>query len=134
MPLQDIQSQFRHGITRKRRPRFWRFASALLIIFLLCAAGVAIYFYMQHVSSASIPAPVTKEDAAAVVEKVGKLIDLPVGETPTLVRVADPSKVADQPFFAHAQAGDQMLLYTLAGKAFLYRPSTNMLIEVATFH
>lgn len=72
------------------------------------------------------------QDAAATVRAVNQLIELPLEEIPTLATVSDVSKLADQPLFARAQAGDKVLLYPQAQKAYLYRPSTNKLIEVAS--
>ncbi len=66
-----------------------------------------------------------------LLEKVGKLVVLPVGETPTIATVSDLSKLKDQPFFAKAQPGDKVLIYSTAKRAILYRPSTNQIIELA---
>lgn len=79
-------------------------------------------------ANAATAQPVTTEDMVA---KVGKLILLPSGETPTLATVSDLSKLKDQPFFANAKQGDIVLLYATARKAYLYDPIQNMLIEVA---
>ena len=62
---------------------------------------------------------------------VGKLIDIQTDETPTIATVIDATKVKGQAFFANAQNGDKVLLYSKVGKAVLYRPSTNKIIEIA---
>lgn len=72
-----------------------------------------------------------KKEAMAIVEQVGKLVILPEGEEPTVATVTDPTKLADQPFFANSQAGDKVLIYTTAQRAILYRPSSNKVIEIA---
>ncbi len=65
-----------------------------------------------------------------LVAKVGKLILLP-NEKPTLATVLDAKKlVAEQPFYAGAENGDQLLVYAKAQKAILYSPSKNILINV----
>jgi hypothetical protein len=66
----------------------------------------------------------------ATIAKVGKLIALPTDEKPTVATVTDASKVKDQPFFQNAQNNDIVLIYTKAQKAILYRPSTNLIVEV----
>jgi hypothetical protein len=72
------------------------------------------------------------QDAAKTVEAVSQLIELPMDEVPTLATVSDSSKLANQPLFAKAQPGDKVLLYPKAKKAYLYRPVTNKLVDVAS--
>ena len=72
-----------------------------------------------------------KDEVEVLLEKIGELIDLP-NETPTIARIDDVTKVADQPFFVNAANGDIVLFYTSAEKAILYRPSTHKIIEVSS--
>lgn len=65
-----------------------------------------------------------------LVSDVGKLINLPSDEKPTVATVTDASKVKDQPFFANAKNNDKVLIYQKAAKAILFRPSENRIIEV----
>jgi hypothetical protein len=69
--------------------------------------------------------------SADIIAKIGMLIELPQGETPTVATVTDPSKLTDQPFFAKAKAGDIVLIYTAAREAYLYDPVQNKLVTVA---
>jgi len=66
-----------------------------------------------------------------LISKVGGLITLPTNEEPTIATVADLSKLQGQIFFANAQLGDKILMYTNANKIILYRPSTNKIINNA---
>lgn len=95
------------------------------------------YAYRHTALFAGSPEPGSQAaaalEAAAVVEKVGLLIDLPEGEEPTVATVSDPGKLKDQPFFANAKSGDRVLLYTKAHKAYLYDPVRHKLVEVAPF-
>lgn len=68
----------------------------------------------------------------ALTAQVGKLINLPTDEKPTVATVTDASKVKDQPFFKNAKNGDKVLIYQKAQKAILYRPSENRIIEVGS--
>ena len=71
------------------------------------------------------------KDPKILIETVGKLIVLPVGEEPTIATVSDPTKLKDQPFFANAKEGDKVLIYQKAKQAYLYSVSQNKLIDVA---
>ncbi len=77
------------------------------------------------------PQLMAKQETQDLIDKVGQLIVLPTGEEPTIATVTDLNALQDQPFFANAQVGDKVLIYTQAKRAVLYRPSTNRVIEVA---
>jgi hypothetical protein len=64
-------------------------------------------------------------------QRVGKLVSLPPNEVPAVASITDVNKLAGQVFFAKAKDGDKVLIYSQAKKAFLYRPSTNQVINVA---
>ena len=102
------------------------------IVALLLVAVV--YLFMEYQTITSDPTVVNQQKIEAVVAKVEKLIDLPQGELPTLATVTDTAQLAAQPFFAKAEVGDQVLLYTTAQKAYLYSPSKNMIVEVASLN
>lgn len=71
------------------------------------------------------------EQANAIIAKVGELIQLPTGETPTMATITDAASVKKtQPFLASAENGDVLIVYANAGEAILYRSSTNKLISV----
>ena len=63
-------------------------------------------------------------------QKIGKFMELPIGEQPTLATVTDRAKLKGQVFFESAQNGDKLLIYPKAKKAILYRPSNGKIIEV----
>lgn len=71
------------------------------------------------------------DEAKQLSAEVGKLIELPSDEVPTIATVVDVEKVKSQPFFTNAQNGDKVLLYAKTSKAILYRPSAKKIIEVA---
>ena len=66
-----------------------------------------------------------------VVSEVSRHYVLPTGEQPTLATVSDVEKVRSQSFFAHANNGDEVLIYAKAKKAILYRPSIDRILEIA---
>lgn len=99
----------------------------------VAVAGVAsaVYFHNQVGELKTNPQKVAEEETAVLINKVSQLIVLPTDEQPTVATVADPAKLADQPFFAHAKQGDKVLIYTNARKAVLYDPVANKIVEVA---
>jgi LytR cell envelope-related transcriptional attenuator len=70
-------------------------------------------------------------DVSQLIAQVGSLMVLPQNEQPTVATVTDLDKLQGQPFFANAQVGDKVLIYSQAGKAILYRPGENKIIELA---
>ncbi len=99
---------------------------------LLVGVSIAAISLYQKVAMLEQSSPsVKQQEVAAIVAKVGKLIVLPEGETPTVATVTDPEKLKDQAFFANAKSGDKVLIYANAKKAFLYDPVNDKLIDVA---
>lgn len=76
-------------------------------------------------------ASANQDEVNRLTQQIGQFFQLPTGETPTLATVSDASKVRNQAFFKDAQNGDKVLLYSKAGEAILYRPSTKKIIAVA---
>jgi cytoskeletal protein RodZ len=100
----------------------------VLIVLLLASVAAGIFFYKKSQEGA---AKNPQKELTDTVKAVSKLMVLPEGETPTLATVSDPEKLKDQSFFAKAQVGDKVLIYTQAKKAILYSPSKNMIVEVS---
>ena len=99
--------------------------------FFILSAGLAIYFFFEVRSLRANPQQVAEKEVQAIVARVGKLMVLPQDEIPTMATILDPAELVDQPFFASAQKGDKVLLYTNAKKAILYSPSQDKIIDVA---
>jgi hypothetical protein len=74
-----------------------------------------------------------KQEASELLGQLGKLIILPANEQPTIATVSDIEKLKDQPFFQNGRVGDKVVIYSQAGKAILYRPEENKIVEVAPF-
>jgi hypothetical protein len=78
------------------------------------------------------PQALVQKQTNDLIAKVGALTTLPTNETPTVAEVSDAAAAQKQSsFFANAQNGDKVLMYAKAGKAILYRPSTNSIILIA---
>lgn len=90
----------------------------------------------EQVDKLSTTQPVPANDVQKYQEEIGKIVELPSGQTPSLIPVTDAKKLASEnPFFKHAQDGDVVLLYVSPDKsvrAILYRPSTKKVIEATS--
>ncbi len=107
-------------------------AGIILALIILGAGGYYFYAQNQKTQVANInPQAPAQEEVKKIVAEVGKLIDLPTGEDPTVATVTDITKLKDQPFFQKAKNGDKVLIYTNARKAILYDPQARKVIDVA---
>ena len=106
----------------------------VIIVILIVAAIPAYYYYNQYKSVQTLlQNPGASADATVqdLVNKVGKLMELPTNEIPKIATVSDITKLKGQAFFANAQNGDKVLIYAQNKLAILYRESINKIIEVA---
>jgi hypothetical protein len=111
---------------------------AFILGCLLGLSGTAFYFYRQYKQALTAQNIISenKEDQAqkeaqSVKETIGNFMELPTDEEPILATVTDIEKIKNQPFFAKAQNGDKVLIYTNNKKAILYRPSIGKIIEAS---
>ena len=107
----------------------------LFTIIVIAVTGIAVssFFYMKYQNAQNIinkSGLAGQQGAQDLVNKVSHFISLPEGELPTIATVNDYKKLKDQPFFQKSQNGDKVLIYTKAKKAYLYRLSTDKLIDV----
>lgn len=114
-----------------------------LLFIVVCTVAVVsvvslIYLYRQYDMTREqlrkTASSGTESEIQSLVSTIGKYMELPVSEVPTLATVTEVAKLPDIPFFAKAKSGDKVLIYTQESKAILYRPSTNKIIEVSAFN
>lgn len=107
-------------------------AAAVVIAVIVLGAGVIIYKQQNPQSLPQNPnnPQVTQEEVKRLVQEVGKLIELPAGEIPTVATVTDVDKLKSQTFFQNAKNGDKVLIYSGTRKAILYSPSLHKVIDV----
>ncbi len=105
----------------------------LLILVILLSLGAG-YIFIQYQKSQDQVRKLSnvqaKEEAKSLLSNVGKLIELPTGEEPTIATVTDKDKLSDQPFFQRAQNGDKVIIYTQDKRVILFRPSLNKVIDI----
>jgi hypothetical protein len=120
------------------KPGKWK---NLLGVILILAMGAGAVWAWQHYG---LKAKANGTDEKVVTEqstdelnteqllaKVSRLIVLPAGETPTIASVVDADKLkSEQAFYRDVQNNDFVLIYPQAQKAFIYRPATDVLVNV----
>jgi hypothetical protein len=104
----------------------------MLFVFFIGAIGFGGYFYFQYKKVLKNSSVGAQSETKALTEKIGKFVDLPTDEDPTIAEVKDTEKLKGQIFFSSAQNGDKVLIYSKKKKAVLYRPETNKVIEVTS--
>jgi hypothetical protein len=113
--------------------KFLKFIILTIPVLLLIGGGFWLWrndFFSDPLAFFQGPAN-AQQEIDKIVKQVSKLIDLPQDEQPTVATVSDKEKLKDQNFFAKAENGDKVLIYPQARKAYLFRPTTKKLIEVA---
>ena len=106
---------------------------AVVIAFIILCVGV--YFYLQYQKTQQLlknPSLAAQVEAQTLVARVGRLMDLPKGEQPTIATVSDVTKLQGQSFFRNAKNGFKVLIYTKARKAILYDPKGDKIVEVTS--
>lgn len=97
--------------------------------------GGGVIYAMNLRSAANNPQQLQQAQAQAQVkdllDKVGKLIMLPTGEEPVVATINDAVSLArDQVFYKGSKNGDVVLVYEKAGKAIVYSPDRNLVVNV----
>jgi len=132
--IPSVQSAPARKSGRFKKMSWKKWLGLLVILAVLGGLGYMAYDYSQvkkENEKLSNPTEAAKVANAELIAAVGTLAQLPAGETPTIATVSDASKLKNQAFFAKSQNGDKVLIYTQAKRAYLYRPSTNKIIEIA---
>ncbi|MDQ3158966.1 MAG: hypothetical protein M3P98_02415 [bacterium] len=119
------------GPFRKKKKSKKNLIYVVLILLLFAGSlGGTYFFYTKYQEVKENPDIVVKQQVDAIVQKVSKLINLPQDETPSLATIEDIGQLKDQHFFDNAENGDQVLIYTKAAQAIIYRERENRLINV----
>lgn len=140
--FEDAPNQSPQQSSPKNNTGLPNFASKLPqligVLILVVAIGAAGFFFVKYQSEKTRAAQLlgasteSSEDVKKLIDSVGKLVELPKGEQPTVATVSNKEKLSGQAFFANAQNGDKVLIYNKARVAVLYRPSTGKIVNYAT--
>lgn len=91
------------------------------------------YFYARYAAldaQLKNPSALSVRQTQELIMKLGRLMELPSGEEPTVATITDREKLSGQEFFANAQNGDKLIIYKQAKKAIIYRSTTNKIVDV----
>jgi len=95
------------------------------------STGMATFCYHEYQDLKKNPTKIVDDENQDLINKVGRLMVLPTGETPTVATVTDLAPLKDQPFFANAKVGYKVIIYTNAKRAILYDPVNDKIVETA---
>lgn len=114
----------------KRIPKVLRLPLMGLVVFSVLLIGGVVFLEVK-LHKATVAAVTAQDKIQSVIHDVDMVVILPKNETPTVATIADPEKLKGQPFFAQAEIGDQILIYQIAKKAILWRPSVKKVVEIS---
>jgi hypothetical protein len=116
-------------VQKRKSRRFIRYyLPALLVGLVVLLGATSAYFYKK---SKSNPNEASQTEVKSLVQKVNRLVVLPMDETPMIATVSDPAALKDQSFFIDAKKGDKVLIYSNAKKAILYDPTLDKVVTIA---
>ncbi len=115
-----------------------KYSTAVIVGIIIAIALIpSYYFYTRWEHSQKLlknPELALQEEKRGIVDKVGKLVDIPSNEDPTIATISDKDKlqnqIKNQPFFSKAENGDKVLVFPQAKKAILYRPTINKVMDM----
>lgn len=107
------------------------YAGLIIVLLLLAGGGYFGYKYWQAKQSSNPQVQAAQADAEKknVLAQLGKLMVLPEGD-PVLFKVNDEVTMRkQQAFFKDTKNDDVLLVFQASGKAIIYRPSTNVIVN-----
>lgn len=112
-------------------PKKKYFSTIIIAVVVLTSLSFGGYFYYQYTQLKKNPNTEAQKEAKDLLSKVARIYLIPTGEEPTVATVSDPNALKNQSFFTMSQKGDKVLIFVKAGRAVLYRPSIDKIIETA---
>lgn len=125
-----IQTQSRRVVESLRKKPTLAMIMVVLSLGLIVTVGTSTYLFLQNQKLSNTQSkPADPKEIETLVNKVSRLMELP-DEEPTIATVSDKDKLKEQAFFSKSENGDKVLIFTTSGKAILYRPSADKIIDV----
>lgn len=104
-----------------------------LLILGIIIGGIVVYFVNVRISKAPAgePGVLSQAEIQALTNRIGKLTILPTGEEPAVAMIKNAEGlIKEQPFYTGAINGDIVFVYQNAGKAVVYSPSRNIIVNM----
>lgn len=108
---------------------------AVVLALMIAGGGATYYFYNQYrETKKALDAAQTggQGQVPELIEEIGKVYELPQGETPTVATIRSTENLQDNPFLSRGQIDDKLLIYTGSRLVIMYRPSTKKIVAVGT--
>ncbi len=129
----EISQQSSIGPSKKVSHKKFYFLIIFLALFVLLACYTAFYFYKKSKVVTMKEENTAQEQLEETLTLLGSIAILPAGDEPVLAIVSDPSQLKNDAFFVDSQIGDRVIIYPKIGRAFLYRPSVNKIVNIISF-
>ena len=119
----------------KKKSGFAKFIVYVFVLLVAIAGYAGAYYFYNQYNKAKIvldnPEVASQKEVKEITDKLGKIYALPEGEEPTVATVLDKEKLKDQPFFAKAENGDKVIIFTKSQLAILFRSTEGKIINIA---
>lgn len=117
--------------TRRSINSYLTIAILFLVIGAALASAVVYSFALKYPDALGLTNIITQEEVdKKLLSEVGKIMDLPADETPTITTVNEHDKTKTESIFTNAHNGDKVIAYLTSKRVILYRPSENKIIDV----
>lgn len=127
--ITELSKKIRSTVRITELSKKMRVTIIVLTVLIITASVLAIVFYQKSRTATVDPLKMNEQKIDALVMRVGKLIDLPVGERPANATISDTKSLQGNEFFLNAKIGDEVLVYGQSRKAYLYDPRANIVID-----
>jgi hypothetical protein len=120
-------------VSNKKKIR-WIISITLTAIIIVGTSLNLFLHYQNNQVLKKNPVLASEMEQETIVSKVGKLMELPNVEQPTIATVSDITKLKGQSFFQNAKNGDIVLIYPKADEAILYDPTVNKILKTGSIN
>lgn len=142
VPVAQSPSSHRNTKYNKKTKVWPKILIGLNLFLIISLLTGLILLYLKYLESQTIVDKLStvqgqqefnKKELDAILADMQRLVELPKSEVPSMATVVDVSKVSNLEFYRNAQNGDRVIVYNVAKKRYLYRPSTNIIVNVESF-